>query len=713
MITPTLTAIHHTRTTIDITLSKSFYQGLSDVFYLLNAQHELVKLAILSQVEHSDVFAYVVQCPKLDLQQDYWIYDAHMLRTPLEWGRVVRDADFDHEYAYLGTDLGATYTPSHTTFVVWAPTASSVNLIIAPSTPHQRVVMMEKGERGTYRLQLAGDYDGVAYRYAIRRHGIWTEANDPYALSSLPNHLASVVISLQRLPALPEVTLPEFKHPTDAVLYELHVRDFSMDPYAPFQHRGKYAAFREDVKSPKGTSLGLDYIASLGITHVQLLPIYDYGSVDELHPEVAYNWGYDPMQFGIPEGSYALDPLDPYSRIIDTRDMIVAIHQKGLRMVMDVVYNHMFDAPTSDFEKLVPYYYFRYGEHGEVSNGSFCGNDLDSTRAMTRKYFLDMIRRWVTLYRIDGMRFDLMGIIDDETMRQIDHMCRQLVPNFIIYGEGWNMPTFLPDGRKTTQQNAARVPHIGFFSDKFRELIKGSTWDTEIAQRGYATGAAVDMTAVKDVLTGSCTGKYGAPTYVAPTQTINYVECHDNMTLADKIAVSNASETEEQRMKRQRLVTALVILAQGVPFLHAGQEWLRTKHGAHNTFRSSDLVNRLDWKRMEQHLAVVDYIRDVIRIRRQLPELRLHTTERLQKDVTFKDLPQNGLAMTIRTPDHPHYEALVLIVNPSPKVLLHNLEDYHLVLLNEAGAPRVELHAKNLMVNPISLILLAEPRLQR
>lgn len=712
MLTPTLSAIHHTRTTIDITLSKSFYQGISDVFYLLDHQDRLTKLTIVSQVEHSDYYAYVVQCPKLDLQHDYFVYDAHMLRVPLQWGRVTRDLDFDKDLAYHGHDLGSHYSKSSTTFVVWAPTSSSAKVILFPETSQQMDVLMTREDKGVFRVTVKGDLDGASYRYAVRRHGVWVEANDPYAWSSTPNALASVVINLDCLPDLPSVNLPPLKQPTDAIIYELHVRDFSMDPYAAFQYRGKYNAFLETVTSPKGTPLGLDYIASLGVTHLQLLPIYDFGSVDELHPEVAYNWGYDPMQFGIPEGSYATQPSDPYRRLIEARNMIHAIHSKGLRMVMDVVYNHMFDAPTSDFEKLVPYYYFRYGDRGEVSNGSFCGNDLDSTRFMTRQYFLDIIRRWVTFYHIDGMRFDLMGIIDDETMRQIETMCRQIDPTFIIYGEGWNMPTLLPDARKTTQQNAARVPHIGFFSDKFRESIKGSTWESEVGQRGYATGAPANYATVKDVLTASCTTLFQSPTYTSPSQTINYVECHDNMTLADKIAVCCASETEEQRVKRQRLVTSLVILSQGIPFLHAGQEWLRTKHGAHNTFRSSDLINRLDWKRMESYLSVVDYLKDVIHIRRTYDAFRLPTAALVEQRVSFQELPQNGLVMSIATPDHPTYRTIRVVINPSPKVLLHNLDTYHVILLNEAGSPKVELHAKNLMVNPIGLVVLAEPKVQ-
>lgn len=710
MLEPTLTAIHHSLHTIDITLKKSFYQGVSDNFYLLDSTNTLTKLKIQQLVEHSDYFHYVVECPTLDLQSDYLVYDAHMLSTPLLMGRIVRDPSFEETYANPTQPLGTIYTVSSTTFTVWAPTSSAAMVYLQPGQVDASTHVMTKGPRGIWTVTINGNLVGKTYRYAVRRSGTWIEANDPYAVSSTPNQGASVVVDMTTFTKIDKKGLPPFSRPTDAIVYELHVRDFSMDPYAGFSNPGKYKAFSEHVKSSKDTPFGLDYIRNLGVTHLQLLPIYDYGSVDELHPEVAYNWGYDPVQFGIPEGSYASNPKDPLSRVIETREMIESIHRAGLRVVMDVVYNHMFDAPTSDFNKLVPYYYFRYGDQGEISNGSFCGNDLDSLRVMTRRYILDMIERWITFYGIDGMRFDLMGILDDETMRQVEQMSSKLDPSFIIYGEGWNMPSLLPDDRKTTQQNASRVQKIGFFSDKFRELIKGSTWETEAANLGYATGGQADYLNLKDVLTASCTGEYGVATYVHPGQTVNYVECHDNMTLADKIAICNAKETAEQRIKRQRLVTSMVILSQGIPFLHAGQEWLRTKHGAHNSFRSSDLINRLDWKRMEQHLSVVDYIKDVIHLRKEFDVFRLATAKEIAEQLSFTELPQNGLLVTLQLKDHPKYETLKWLINPSAKVLLHNLDDYHQVLLNEAGAPHAEMHAKNLMINPISMIVLGQTK---
>lgn len=693
---------------INVELDKTHYNGLSNRFSL-RSNTEVIPLEIISSSDNGSFVSYKLKCPTLDLSKGYLICDEHLLTDYLDIRYVVRTGYFEENFYYDGNDLGCTYNSRHSKFKVWAPTAYHVLLELEDFSGKIKYYTMNREEKGVWSIIVNGDVEGYKYRYGVEIGGKIKFAIDPYAYSSLPNHLKSIVIDLNKINVENNTNkLPKLNSLLDSIIYELHVRDFSVSTNSGIQNKGKFLAFLEDdTKTKNGYVTGIDYIKDLGITHIQLLPIYDFGSVDELNQFDYYNWGYDPVQYSVPEGSYASNVLDPYSRIIDCKKMIEGIHNKGLRVIMDVVYNHMFNRETSSFETLVPYYYFRIGRNGEKSNGSFCGNDFDSTQKMTAKFIIDSCLRWVEFYNVDGFRFDLMGILDINTMNEISKLCLDRKSDFIMYGEGWNMPTLLPDNMKTCQFNNSKTPNIGYFSDRFRDIIKGSTNSDEMSVKGYCTGSNQNLTLVKDVLMASTCFYSNSYSYKSPTQVINYVECHDNATLWDKLKVCCKDESEELRKKRQKIIIATTLLSQGIPFIHAGQEFLRTKNGEHNSYILPDSINKLDWKLMEKNIDIVNYVKEVISIRKEFNCFKQQTKDDIINNVDVSFTKNNVCIYKIKTNEN-GYKEIVVIINPNKMVELYSLNDNYRVIMTENGRVLEPFEVCNLIVNPCSMIILAK-----
>ena len=364
-----------------------------------------------------------------------------------------------------------------TCFKIWAPTATQVQLILyEDDVTHFR--RMERQSKGIWELTIHQDLEGCRYRYEIVNNLVRQETIDPYAIASTVNAEYSVVVDPLKCVQIKQDLRPQLAQSTDAIIYELSIRDFTMDSSSKVEHRGKFLGLTERVKDEStGNAYGLAYLKELGVTHIQMLPIFDFSGIDENIPEASYNWGYNPVQYNVPEGSYALNPQDPYSRINELRMMINALHEEGLGVIMDVVYNHVYERRTFPFDAMVPTYFYRYDYQGMPSDGTGCGNDLATERSMVRKYILDSVKFWIQEYGIDGFRFDLMGIIDVDTMNEIRQLCDELHPNIILYGEGWDMNTPLPQAQKAAQFNAFKLPKIGHFNDKFRDTIKGHTFN--------------------------------------------------------------------------------------------------------------------------------------------------------------------------------------------------------------------------------------------
>ena len=441
-------------------------------------------------------------------------------------------------------------------------------------------------------------------------------------------------------------------------------------------HPGTFMSLvEENLKTPKGNKAGFDYLVDLGITHAQIMPMYDFATVDELHPTVMYNWGYDPIQYNVPEGSYALNPQDGYSRVKECRHMVSSLHQKGLRVVMDVVYNHMYDYFTSAFERTVPGYYFRKNQYGEMSNGSWCGNDLESRHQMTRRYIKDMCLRWQKLYGVDGFRFDLMGIIDIETLNQVYNQASKIDDSFIVYGEGWNMPTAMSDQEKGMQDNHQKMLNIGFFNDYYRETLKGGSSDSTLKDKGYFAGNMYNCE-----IGGECMKNTNRYSYV--DQSINYVECHDNATTFDKFAISNGDEPLETRKKRQLMLNVALVLSQGIPFIHCGQEFYRSKGGLGNTYNTLDSINAVNWSLVDENQDDIEILKQTIQLRKENSGFRYETIQEVKENVTTNHFDYRILRYSVKQ-NKGKYKEIVAYFNPSYYDFEINDMDEYEVIYND------------------------------
>lgn len=546
---------------------------------------------------------------------------------------LYNSTDFEKMYTYTETDLGATWSTEKTTFRLWAPTADSVQIHLYKSGNAEAQDLLEtldmsRDVKGTWIVSKNGNLNGIYYTYLVHVEGTEVEVCDPYARTTGVNGQRAMIIDLASTnpEGWEEDKDPNYDKPiTDSVIYELHVRDLSMDENSGIQNKGKFLGLTETgTKNPDGLSTGLDHIKSLGVTHIHLLPVYDYGFTDESLPLPQYNWGYDPVNFNVPEGSFSTDPYHGEVRVSEMKQMIKTLHDNGLSVVMDVVYNHVYDGKEFCFNQIVPGYFSRINSKGTWSNGSICGNDTASERNMVHKYIVDSVNYWADEYHIDGFRFDLVGLIDVETINEITTSVHQKHPNVIFYGEGWDMPTELtkPDIELAIQPNSPKMPEFSFFNDTIRDLLRGKI--QEDTAPGFIAGAPT----AKEIL-NACF--MGMPAWAAnPYQCINYVSCHDNHTLFDRIALTAPKASKADRIRMNRLAAAFSILSQGVPFFHAGEEMLRSKPDGkggfdENSFRSPDEVNMFHWKNLSEsdYCKTIAYYRGLIAFRKAYDILRL------------------------------------------------------------------------------------------
>ena len=584
-------------------------------------------------------------------------------------------AEFEAAYTYEGDDLGAAWTKDATTFRVWAPTAKSVKVKLyqggtAGVDDLIEQIDMTADVNGTWVVTKEGDLNGVYYTYLVEVDGEVNEACDPYARTTGVNGQRAMVIDLDATDpeGWEEDVDPHYGNSiTDAVIYELHVRDLSSDASSGITNTGKFLGLIEaGTVNSQGVSTGLDHIKSLGITHLHLLPSYDYASVDETDPEAGFNWGYDPVNYNVPEGSYATDPYHGEVRVQEMKQMIKGLHDNGISVVLDVVYNHVSNAETFCFNQIVPGYFSRISDSGTYSNGSYCGNDTASERAMVKKYIVDSVKYWADEYHMDGFRFDLVGLIDTETINECMEEVHKTHPNVIFYGEGWTMSTQLTkDGyTMTTQANSTEVPGFAFFSDTLRDALRGPVSNNN--ESGYLAGKGGHTSTIRDAFMGKATW------CKSPTQTINYASCHDNMTLYDRLTQSCPESTVEERIRMNNLAAAIYMTSQGVPFIHAGEEMLRSKplwSGGFddNSYQSSDKVNSLKWDNLNdpQYQDVVDYYTGLIAFRKAHPALRMTDAAEVEAHITqLPGLDFNVMACHISSGANGEESEIVAIFNP-------------------------------------------------
>lgn len=596
---------------------------------------------------------------KIDLKQTYKVKIENLADTNTEIGKVIRSEEFDNLFYYGGNDLGNTYTPQHTKFRLWAPTASGAKLVTYKNWNDKigAEINMQQGEKGTWTAELKGNQKGLFYTYKVKIGDKWTEAVDPYVRAASVNGDKGAVVNLEETnPKKWKANKkPKFKNPEDAIIYELHVRDLSIQSESGIKQKGKYLGVTEKgTKGPEGVKTGLDHIKDLGVTHVQFLPIFDYASVnEETLNEPQYNWGYDPKNFNVPEGSYSTNPYEPTVRITELKQMVQTLHDNNLRVVMDVVYNHMYNAAESNFHKLVPGYYYRYNEDGTFANGTGVGNDTASERKMMRKFMIDSVTYWAKEYNLDGFRFDLMGIHDYETMNEIRKAVNQIDPSIILHGEGWDLNTPLAAELKANQKNAEKMKGIAHFNDNIRDGLKGSVFEEK--ENGFINGKENMEDRIKKGITAGIDYDTNSSTYQDPEQVLTYVEAHDNHTLWDKLELTNPGDSDEVRTQMHKLSSSILLTSQGIPFLHAGQEFMRTKYGDHNSYKSPDSINQMDWLRRATFNNEVDYMKGLIELRKKYSAFRMTSAEQIKTHVSFIDAPKNTVAYIIEGNKHEYF----------------------------------------------------------
>lgn len=672
--------------TITVDVSRNFYQGDAGKFYL---QHENGKIedCRIRQIENKqNLIRYTVETfEEIEIGKDIRIVSEKGYQAPLQYRLITQKPSFDNMFSYDGNDLGAYIKDGKTTFKVWAPTAVRVFLDYEFEGV-QHCEIMKREDRGVFSCSIDQNLDGATYQYLVHVNGQVHAAIDPYGKSSTANGKRSAVIDVEALKTRKTCLSSVIEHYTDAIIYEASVRDMTIAASTGTKNHGTFMAMVEEGTQCDEEKTGFDYICDLGITHLQLLPVMDFMTVDEIHRERHYNWGYDPAQYMTLEGSYSSNANDPAARVHEFMTLVNKFHSRGIAINLDVVFNHHYDVGMSCFDRIVPYYYFRVNENGTKSNGSFCGNDFESRRAMFRKYILDTCAYYVDVFGVDGFRFDLMGILDVKTMNLLDQKLRKERPEIMLYGEGWDMPTALSHDEKAMIDNQEMLPNIGFFNDYFRDHLKGSTSEYEVAQRGFVTGDGMMIEAAKFALAATSHPDLYHK-FSSPCQSINYVECHDNATLWDKMKICCANEVREIRVKRQKMMNTVVLLAQGVPFLHAGQEFCRTKNGYHNTYNMPDRINCIDWLRKNRHLDLVNHLKDVIQLRKKTKGFRYASAAEVQEHVSFEKLGNEVLLYTIKNTEVDGIvSTLKIIINASRSDVELKAVSRCRCLLNEDGA---------------------------
>ena len=697
-------------------------EGIEEAIAVKGKSGEVVIESVTGSV--SDITGtYVIKLKEeLDLSQSYQlVYDGEEFSITMpNWYST---DDFESKYTYTGNDLGSTWTKEATSFRLWAPTAESVNVLIynggsSGNTELLQKVEMKADVNGTWVAKVDGDWNGKFYVYQVVVNGQKIEACDPYAKATGINGDRAMIIDL-------DSTDPEGwdkdKNPNadltinDAIIYELHIRDLGTDENSGIKNVGKFLSLTEHgTTTPNGVKTGIDHIKDLGITHLHILPMYDYGSVNEANSKDQFNWGYDPKNYNVPEGSYATDPYDGAVRVNEAKQMVQSLHNDGISVIMDVVYNHVYDAGSFCFNKIVPGYFSRINDNGSYSNGSGCGNDTASERAMVKKYIVDSVVYWADEYHIDGFRFDLVGLIDTETINEIMEEVHKIRPDVIFYGEGWTMSTQVTkDGYDmTTQTNSQKVPGFSFFNDTIRDALKGGVFES--ASQGYVQGSIGYASTIKQCF-------YGLARWCkTPAQTINYASCHDNYTLWDKLQVSTKDVAKEDLIKMNNLTAAIYMLSQGTPLIHAGEEMLRTKVNEdgsfnHNSYNASDAVNSIKWGTLEDatYMDVVNYYKGLIAFRKEHAALRLTTAEDVAAHITEMDnLPNevNGFVITGGM-EGEKADAICVIFNPNKTETTITLPegDWNVYINGEdAGITKLSTVSGEVTVGAISAMVLVQ-----
>lgn len=610
----------------------------------------------------------------------YFLMMACVMAGCMEKERVIYES-FDAYPVRKGSLSEMEYTPSVTSFHLWSPNADEVRLMLYEEAEGGHAFQthhMKLGDDGTWHVDVNEDLKGKFYAFNVKMQDEWL-GDTPGLFAKavgINGHRGAIIDMVQTNPTGWENDRkPVLRSVADVVVYEMHHRDFSIDASSGIEHKGQFLALTEQgTQSPEGLATGIDHLKELGVTHVHLLPSYDYASIDEhTFKDSHYNWGYDPQNYNVPDGSYATDPTQPVTRIMEFKQMVQALHQAGIRVVLDVVYNHTYNASTSAFEKTVPGYFYRMKPDGTFANGSGCGNETASNRPMMRKFMVESVLYWMREYHLDGFRFDLMGIHDIATMNEIRQEAQKLDPQVLIYGEGWaaETPQYAADSL-AMKANIARMPGIAAFCDEMRDGLRGP-WDDD-KKGAFLAGFPGHEESIKFGIVGAISHpqvkmdevNYSNKAWAQePVQMMSYVSCHDDMCLVDRLRTSVTDLKGNDLEKLDMLAQTAVLTSQGIPFIFAGEEVMRDKKFVHNSFQSPDSVNAINWHNKAKYQWVFNYYKGLIAMRKHHPAFRLGSAELVRQHLEFLPVEGSGV-VAFRLKDHAGGDAwdnIIVVLN--------------------------------------------------
>ncbi len=639
-----------------------------------------------------------------------------------------KDSDFSNFPVYEGHDLGIHWTPEKTSIKIWAPTAQRIFFRLYKVGQGGEAVseyQLIPDDSGLWIYEVGENLEGLFYTLQVRDAKGWLkEGPDIYAKATGVNGVRGMIIDPKKSnpPLWKSDKRCTLANPTDMVIYEVHIRDFSMSPSSGITKKGKYLGFTETgTKLSSGESTGIDHLKKMGITHVHLLPVADFYTVDELSTNPQYNWGYDPLNYNTPEGWYSTDPTDCRVRIKELKALVMSMHKIGIGVILDVVYNHTGLIFESYFNQTVPGYFYRFNKDGKFSDASGCGTELATEREMVRRYIIDSVAWWAEEYHIDGFRFDLMGLMDVETVNQIRERLDKIDPEIFMYGEGWGAgESPLPEKFRAIKANTKQLDRVASFCDDMRNGLKGSPFEKHSA--GFISGITLREEQLKFAITGAVqhdqiiydfvnTSKHSWAN--TPAQCVNYVSCHDNYTLFDKLQYACPEASPETIERMARLAFGIIFTSQGVPFVLAGDEFLRSKAGHPDSYRSPDYINQIDWTRKASFSGLVNFVRNCIELRRQHSAFRINDGDAVCKKLRFFDKYIPGV-VAYELGDHANgdrWRRILVLFNGNNYSVEYDIpmENWLIIAQNGEISPNGAGFTKTSLVrlHPISMMILA------
>ena len=588
-------------------------------------------------------------------------------------------------------NLWITYGKNSTSFKLWSPNAEEVILRLFKKGNDVEafdIYSLKKSTTGVWHIAVQGDLNGTYYTYQVKHNNKWLdETPGIYAKAVGVNGNRAMVINMESTNPIGwhNDRSPLLKQPNEAIIYELHVRDMTIHPQSGSFYPGKYLGLTEKgTTGNNNVSTGIDHLKELGITHVHLLPTFDHYAIDETNLNTPqFNWGYDPNNYNVPEGSFSTDPFNAEVRIREFKQMIKAFHDNGIGVIMDVVYNHTGRTDTSNFNLEVPGYYYRHWVDGSYSDAAACGNETASERSMMHKFMIESITYWTKEYHIDGFRFDLMGIHDIETMNNVADAVLKLNPDALLYGEGWTAgDSPLPEEKRALKKHMQQLPKIAAFNDDLRDGLKGTVFDDQ--SLGFVSGDKNKQESIKFGIVGAIQHpdvNYNSINYSntpwanEPWQSINYVSCHDNHTLFDKLKISRPDADVETLIAMDKLANAIVLTSQGTPFLHAGAEMLRTKNGKHNSYNLPDSINQINWNWKIENQEVFKYYKNLIRLRKEHPAFYIANAKEVREKVKFQQTNDSLVSFIIdHNANNDNWQKILVIYNASNKKIDYKID---------------------------------------